>query len=241
MEDRHNIRLHLVPDVHFVAVYDGHGGAEVADACAESLPGTLRRRLLQGPGEARLDWRAWGDAMRAAIQEVDTACEGRLGLRDVGSTVCLALFSGRVNKAVTANLGDSRMILLRGDAVAPLTTDHGIHSLTERQRIAAAGGVVIRDVFGMDRLMGILNLTRSVGDWYLRPYLSSTPDVTASDVRSGDALVVATDGLWDVIPTGRVPALAATASRGATVPAVLAREAMRLGSSDNITVVWILV
>lgn len=244
MEDRHNIRLNLVPGVHLLAVYDGHGGAEVAAKCADVLPGILRRRLLRGASAdgAPPPWTEWGKIMRAGVREADRKCEAPFSARGVGSTLCMALFSLLDNKVVTANLGDSRMVLLRDgrrDAVQ-LTRDHNLHCPKERRRITRAGGVVLRDMFGTDRVMGVLNLTRSMGDWYLRPYVSATPVVSVHDLRPGDELLVASDGLWDVVPTAQLPTLLAQeGAPGSTAPRRLAREAVRLGSLDNITVAWV--
>lgn len=246
MEDRHNIRLNLVPGVHFLAVYDGHGGAEVAAACADTLPPILRRRLLQSASAdgASPPWTEWGKIMRAGVREADRMCEAPLGARGVGSTLCMALFSLRDNKVVTANLGDSRMVLLRDGrrTAVQLTRDHNVHCPKERARITRAGGVILRDMFGTDRVMGVLNLTRSMGDWYLRPYVSAAPVVSVHDLRAGDELLVASDGLWDVVPTAQVPDML---TRGgppdSDAPRRLAREAVRLGSLDNITVAWVQV
>jgi len=71
--------------------------------------------------------------------------------------------------------------------------------LTAQERVAAAGGTVLNNS-GL-RVMGILQCTRAIGDKDLQPYgVIPMPDVL-SIPRTGqeEFLVLATDGLWDVL------------------------------------------
>lgn len=71
--------------------------------------------------------------------------------------------------------------------------------LTVQERVAAAGGTVLNNS-GL-RVMGILQCTRAIGDKDLQPYgVIPMPDVL-SIPRTGqeEFLVLATDGLWDVL------------------------------------------
>ena len=63
------------------------------------------------------------------------------------------------------------------------------------------------------RVMGVLAMSRAIGDHFLRPYVIAEPDVT-SFARSNDdeLLILATDGLWDVF-TGQEAAQLALRSR----------------------------
>lgn len=68
-----------------------------------------------------------------------------------------------------------------------------------QERVQAAGGTVLNNS-GL-RVMGILQCTRAIGDKDLRQYgVIPTPDVL-SIPRTGqeEFLVLATDGLWDVV------------------------------------------
>jgi len=241
MEDRHNIRAFIRDDVSLLAVYDGHGGPEVAVMCALLLPDILRRKL-DAVHDAR-DWRTWGGVATEAIAELDARCVSDVRAEDVGSTLCMCLFSYAVGKAVTANLGDSRMVLIRGGekpTVRPLTVDHSSACHREQDRIATLGGYVFPDAFGTPRVMGCLNLTRSVGDVHLRPFVSQQPDVAEYDLGRDDAILVASDGMWDVIEAREIIKAFRTMENIARVPRVLTRTAMMKGSTDNITVamVW---
>lgn len=57
-----------------------------------------------------------------------------------------------------SNIGDSKAFLF-GDTIIPLTTEHKPSKPKERERILKCEGTVI-----MDRLNGILAISRSFGD-----------------------------------------------------------------------------
>lgn len=236
MEDRHNVRHDIVPGVTLLAVYDGHGGSAVSARCARLFPQIVKQRL---EGIRRFpSSRDCEDALENGIGELDTKCK-KDGLHDqIGSTLCAALVIPSANEIIVANVGDSRMVLIRGGRrTEQVTVDHGVACLSERKRITDLGGLILRDAFGMDRVMGVLNLTRSIGDWYLRPYLSATPNIATHAFGNADSVCLATDGLWDVVASREVKDLCKQRRGQKNIARDMVREAMKRGSTDNITVV----
>ncbi|TVU01877.1 hypothetical protein EJB05_18741 [Eragrostis curvula] len=68
----------------------------------------------------------------------------------------------------------------------------------ELARIEAAGGRVI--YWDGARVLGVLAMSRAIGDGYLKPYVSSEPEVTVTERTDEDeCLILASDGLWDVV------------------------------------------
>lgn len=68
----------------------------------------------------------------------------------------------------------------------------------ELLRIQDAGGRVI--YWDGPRVLGVLAMSRAIGDSYLKPYVISEPEVTVTDRTDGDeCLILASDGLWDVV------------------------------------------
>lgn len=68
----------------------------------------------------------------------------------------------------------------------------------ELVRIEAAGGRVI--YWEGPRVLGVLAMSRAIGDCYLKPYVISEPEVTITDRTDDDeCLILASDGLWDVV------------------------------------------
>ncbi|KAK4389124.1 putative protein phosphatase 2C 75 [Sesamum angolense] len=132
---------------------------------------------------------------------------GSVGFR-CGCNRSLVAYSGTTAVAVVltdshivvGNCGDSRAILYRGGRVVPLTFDHKPDRADEKARILATGGRVLN----MDcaRVEGILAMSRAIGDRYLKPYVISEPEVTFTRRDQEDEfLILATDGLWDVMST----------------------------------------
>lgn len=78
-----------------------------------------------------------------------------------------------------------------------LSHDHTADDPGEQQRIQAAGGFIARG-----RVLGILAVSRSFGDHGMKDYVIAMPhltEVNLSDHGSCPFLILACDGLWDVI------------------------------------------
>ena len=98
-----------------------------------------------------------------------------------------------------ANAGDSRALLVKADgSVTSLSNDHKPDRLDERERISRLGGTVVH--WGVWRVEGILATSRSIGDRLLKDFIIPDPETTKRIVGPDDAyVVIATDGLWDVM------------------------------------------
>ncbi len=229
-EDRHYVG-ELGDSLVMVAVFDGHGGEAVAEHCARTMPSVL----LRMPG-VEVEHLA-----RAFVHVDDTAT----GAAHVGCTACVVLMDK--THIWCANTGDSRAVLATDGGAVPLSRDHKPENVDERKRIEGQGGNVVHDGYCY-RVQGVLNVSRVIGDWALRPYVTPLPEVARTIRGAGDRyVIVASDGLWDVFSSAEaVQAVdASLAAMTTTVPArkraesalrALVAEARRRGSSDNITV-----
>ncbi|KAL2541615.1 Protein phosphatase 2C 3 [Abeliophyllum distichum] len=114
----------------------------------------------------------------------------------VGSTAVVAVVAP--DKIIVSNCGDSRAVLCRNGVAIPLSTDHKPDRPDELNRIQEAGGRVI--FWDGPRVLGVLAMSRAIGDNYLKPYVISEPEVTITDRTVEDeCLILASDGLWDVV------------------------------------------
>nr|BAJ90060.1 predicted protein [Hordeum vulgare subsp. vulgare] len=117
--DRASFRL----PAHFFAVYDGHGGAEVADYCRDKLHTALVQELRAAEGRddlSSLDSRKqWEKAFVDCFCRVDAEVEApdTAGSTAVAAVVCSS-------HIIVSNCGDSRAVLCRGKAPLPLSLDH---------------------------------------------------------------------------------------------------------------------
>jgi len=136
-----------------------------------------------------------------------------------------------------ANLGDSRAVLVqRNGSASPVSEDHKPNRPDERARVQAAGGRVI--FAGCWRVQGDLAVSRAFGDAHLKKFgVSAQPELKSYTVGPQDAwLVLASDGLWDVVDEQMCGNSCARAHDPLDAARTLCDLASTRGSMDNITV-----
>lgn len=139
-------------------------------------------------------------SVRAALVRAFKAADEKLeslGEANCGSTATVALLHETQGERTlyVANVGDSRAILIGGSSVAQLTIDHIATNPNEIARVESEGGAIFRR-----RVWGALSVTRSMGDHDFKTGgVSCAPDIFAGKVAGANALVIASDGLWDVM------------------------------------------
>ncbi|KAE8658044.1 Protein phosphatase 2C 16 [Hibiscus syriacus] len=250
---------------HFFGVYDGHGGSQVANYCRDRLHSALSEQIefakeCWSNGNATHSCHElWRKAFTNCFVKVDAEVEGQAGhepvaSETVGSTAVVALICS--SHIVVANCGDSRAVLCRGKEPMALSVDHKPNREDEYERIEESGGKVIQ--WNGHRVFGVLAMSRSIGDRYLKPWIIPEPEVMfVPRVKEDECLILASDGLWDVMTNQEACDLARrrilqwykkngatlTSERGETIdPAAqaaaeyLSNRALQKGSKDNITV-----
>lgn len=196
-------------ELHYFAVYDGHGCSHVATKCKERLHELVKEELenkLEGDDDE------WEHAMDQSFNRMDkeviewnksvtggATCRCELQTPEcdaVGSTAIVAVVTP--DKIIVANCGDSRAVLCRNGKAIPLSNDQKPDRPDELNRIQEAGGRVI--YWDGPRVSGVLAMSRAIGDNYLKPYVICEPEVTITDrTAEDDCLILASDGLWDVV------------------------------------------
>jgi len=213
----------------FYAVYDGHGG----DRAAQFACTAMHERLHKSKAFAGKDLIA---ALQHAFNEVETEflnIAGREGLRD-GTTAVVALV--QEDTLTLAHVGDSRGVLCRGGKAVELTHDHKPELEAEKRRIEALGGFV--SYIGCWRAMGILAMSRAIGDLFLKPYVSAEPEVSTLKIEAKDEFIVlASDGVFDVFDNEQVVRIVRSAHTPHEAATLLTNSAFVAGSLDNLTAV----
>mmetsp|Transcript_14229 Transcript_14229/g.42889 ORF Transcript_14229/g.42889 Transcript_14229/m.42889 type:complete len:295 (-) Transcript_14229:240-1124(-) len=185
----------------YVGVYDGHAGGE-ASAYLETH---LHHVLLCDPavGEALSAGAAAADEvlqlLRRHVVEMDRVVCAREHTHQLksGSTCLVTLLCGR--ELYLANVGDSRGFLCRSGQVDKMVGIHSPSDESEKERVKAAGGMVLK-VYGSWRVNGTFAVSRSVGDPSAAELVIAEPALAHLSLCAGDHfLVLATDGLWDVV------------------------------------------
>jgi protein phosphatase 1L len=231
MEDRHAVVPELLNNssVTVYAVFDGHGGDAAAQYCADYLGSVLAEsptNLLLKPTTA----------LAYAFKTIDERFleVARMRKMDDGTTALAALAIGK--QLTIANTGDSRAILVKknGKTMA-LSRDHKPDRNDERDRIARLGGSVVH--WGVWRVEGVLAVSRAIGDRLLKEYVIPDPEFVQCTITPEDCfLVLATDGLWDVVDNAQVGRLLLGVKDAQEGSEVLTQKAFECGTQDNVTV-----
>lgn len=233
-EDFASAQFHHLPgdageQVGLFGVFDGHGGPGAADFVHTNL----FRNLMQHRKLATDTYAAIAEVFEQTDEEYLN--HPSLG-RDDGCTAVTAVLMGQ--RLLVANVGDSRAVLSRGGKAIPLSIDHKPNLREERTRIEGAGGVVIW--LGTWRVGGVLAVSRSFGDRPLKRFVIPTPYIQEESLTErDDCIILASDGVWDVISNQEAVSLVGGISDAGQAARRLVQEAFRRGSPDNISAVLI--
>ncbi|CAH3038494.1 unnamed protein product [Porites lobata] len=251
----------------YYGVFDGHAGPRAAQFAADHLHKNIILKFPKG--ETTNKDREIKKCMTEAYKKTDDeflqeASKASPVWKD-GSTAVTALVMDDV--LYVANLGDSKALLCRCRddgkiSVVSLSKDHSPSQYEERMRIQKAGGNVREG-----RVLGVLEVSRSIGDGrFKRCGVSCVPDVMRCTITDNDRfLLLACDGLWkgfsvdsalkfikNILESEETEESIQKAENGSedveTDPMAVrfqkacnkvASEAVRNGSSDNVTVMLV--
>lgn len=222
-------RIHSAPPLGtLLGLFDGHAGHRAARfACDHFVPNLTE--AIRGPRGVTEDAirDAFAATERAFIAEVDSQFQTNPDVATVGSCCLVGVVHGRT--LFVANLGDSRAVLGRkagrgaGQIVAEqLSSEHNANMEDVRQELVAQhpdDPQIVALKHGVWRVKGIIQVSRSLGDAYLkdakynteqikpkfrvsepfsRPIMSADPSIVSRSLQPSDCFVIfASDGLWE--------------------------------------------
>lgn len=222
--------------VIFCGIYDGHGGENAANytRCQlhvniirnENFPSDVKKAIYEGFLKTDRDF-----------------CKKALKIGDrSGCTATIVMILGK--KLFAANVGDSSAIISVGENRTPtsLTIDHKASNEDEKKRVKENGGIVIWFSGGW-RVNGTMAVSRSIGDEPIANLVIAEPHIMERNLTEEDAfIVIATDGLWDVMNESEVVDFIYNYERetprssSRDVSEALTEEAKKRNTADNITV-----
>ncbi len=209
MEDAHISETNLCEGISIFAVFDGHGGSEVAKFCAKYF----NQHLLANENFKKGEYKIAMEETFLKMDELLMSVDGEELLKEfrldetlnsmAGCTANVVLFVK--DKFYVANAGDSRAIIFTNDKkVLHLSVDHKPDDELEKQRINNAGGYVAEG-----RVNDNLNLSRAIGDLEykknsnLKPeeqIISAFPDVEIRELdKAHDFMIIGCDGIWETL------------------------------------------
>lgn len=203
------------------AVFDGHSGHKAALFASQKLLDSIENNDK--------------DNLRRAFEITDKAYCSQSATQDGGSTAAVAIIEG--NFLITANVGDSKILLIKEEGYELLSYDHLANDPIEMARIELSGGYVV-PVGRVLRVHGQLALSRSLGHAHLKDFVISEPYISEREISKKDlALVIATDGLYDVLSKDEISKTIREKSelKPFELAELLVQEAMGKGTRDNVT------
>lgn len=220
------------PAATLVGVYDGHGGPEAARFVNRRLFSHIQDFAAASGGlSAEVLQKAFGATEDEFVGMVQKSWPSQPRIMSVGSCCLVGAIEG--GTLYVANLGDSRAVLGRRAAAGPgrgrrvvaerLSRDHNVADEDVRREVAEMhpdDSHIVLNSHGVWRIKGIIQVSRSIGDVYLkkpdmcksnpmlqqslcpfplrRPVMSAVPSITTRKLRPGDRfLIFASDGLWE--------------------------------------------
>jgi len=195
------------PSTGFFAVYDGHGGQKASSYCAEHLHNFISKEECYAT-----------DLKQAIINGfIKTDKHYIKSIEEGGSVAAVAFVLHSKRKLIVANAGDCRVIISLDKKAVALSEDHRPSSQKERERIEKAKHTVETSMpqgKEISRVDGILAVSRAIGDSDFKSPPSAPPEEQAvtcvpdifdvSLSRSHRFMIIACDGLWDVLENQEV-------------------------------------
>ncbi|XP_060211269.1 probable protein phosphatase 2C 72 [Lycium barbarum] len=218
----------------FGGVFDGHGenGHIVSKLVVNKLPSLLLKQIASLPKITSLgkNFNKWKEAFLSSFKLMDKDIRSieKLDCSCSGTTAVVAI--RQEDDLIIANLGDSRAVLGRKSEegvieAVQLTTDLKPSLPYEAERIRNCDGRVlalqeephIKRVWLPHEDVPGLAMSRAFGDFMLKNYgIISKPDVSYHHISPHDQfLVLATDGVWDVLSNDQVVSIVCAANNAA--------------------------
>jgi protein phosphatase len=171
----------------------------------------------------------YAERLRAAVERSSEAIvaygQQHSDARGLGSTVTAALVIG--DQVFIANVGDSRTYLFRDGNMERITQDH---SLVER--LVEAGQIDREDVYTHPNRNLIY---RSLGAGHAEVDV----DIFTEHLKSGDELLLCSDGLWDMVRDHEIARVLAEVHDPREASNRLVELANEYGGEDNITIILV--
>jgi len=216
----------LLAQAGVFAVADGLGGLDAGDIASATALAHLKE--LTTAADCQSCSPGQGNRTPAVLQEIIATVNTRTyqHRNRLGNTMATTLAMVQLYEygALIAHVGDSRVYLWRDAQLHQLTSDHSLvnelldkGTLTARQAVCSPHRHVITRAIGAAALI--------------------SPSVTEQSLRSGDILLLCTDGLTGMLPDEEIARIidSGSGSVGTTIEHLVA-AANRAGGHDNITV-----
>lgn len=207
----------------YFAVFDGHGGRKVSHYLAKNVHEHFSSNFSND-----------GDILKSlndSIQMLNKQVVKKW--KSQGSVIGVIIVSDE--KIYSYNIGDVRAVMIYPDGkVERISHDHRAADPQEAKNIVSRGGFV-RD----DRLNGILEISRTLGDGNLKKYINTEPFTDVRDRVDGAKIILACDGVWDVMGDPTAAKIVREIDNPEEAARLIVDHAVRNHTTDNVSCIVI--
>jgi protein phosphatase len=203
------------------AVADGMGGHLGGEVASLTAIEALRSNFSADQGAQGLE-QAIIAANDAVVAESNTTAD----LRDMGTTLAVVALVDTDDEGLlaVANIGDSRIYLMRNGELSQLTDDHSLpEELFRRGQLTKAEAAV--------------DPRRNIVTRVLGPSFGEGPDIQNLVPYVGDRILICSDGLYNEVDDDGIAKVLRTIEDPTEAARTLVEQANAHGGSDNISVV----
>ncbi|KAJ3427009.1 hypothetical protein M0813_05142 [Anaeramoeba flamelloides] len=240
MEDAHIVvdNFGEREDQGFFAIYDGHGGNKASSFCKDTVHEEFLRLLKEKQPLNSEKTATIPEIFSQTFSNIDTKLKEE-NPKDSGSTAVVSFIRKEEESKFlyTSNIGDARAVICRDGVAKRLSEDHKASVKSEQERIQKAGGFVFNN-----RVVGMIAITRSFGDHSMKEMIINTPYNSKIELKESDSfLILACDGLWDVVDDQKAVDLVKDMNDPLEMSKKLLNSALEGGSTDNISIMIIML
>jgi protein phosphatase len=220
-------------DGELFAVCDGMGGHKAGEVASQLAIDSVVAFVRRSGDDPEITWpygfdprvTLIGNRLRTAVKLANRAVFRKASSADdytgMGTTIAVVLIPTGGTQMVIANVGDSRVYLVREGAIRQLTRDDSWAGLATDETLPATS---LRNV-----------LTKAIG-----AQADVDFDVNTHALQDGDTILLCSDGLTNMLSDARI--LATVSAHGGSLEAAcsaLVDEANAQGGRDNISAILV--
>jgi serine/threonine protein phosphatase PrpC len=192
--------IHISESEKLLGVFDGHGA--LGELVANRVKGIFAE-LAHSIASASDIQGAFRQAFSQASNSIKQANIGD----ESGTTVTVALVDSVKKSVSIAYAGDSTAVIIdpRGNMIFQ-TEDHRPSNEKEAQRLRACGSQVRNGRVHWNACPNIdIGFSRAIGDFvFAQQGVNGEPDVIQMPFETGSSIILASDGVWDVLSKSAV-------------------------------------
>lgn len=203
----------------YFAVYDGHGGSHVSHYAGKHVHESFVKHFSKEKDVVKSINKAFEEVNEYLMKEWSSE----------GCTAGVIIVSDE--KVYSVNLGDVRAVMAYPDGkVERLSYDHKASDPEEKKLIEKKGFKVIRN-----RILGILAVSRALGDGDFEGLVGTETYITESDRVDGAKVILACDGIWDVLSDEEAANIARKIDDPQKAAEEIVNKSLEKNTTDNVS------